>query len=148
MRDLANNIKVLQALIAAVVTASVNGADIDLQGFNSAALALNVGAEGDTLSGSVKFDFVLQEAPDDGTGSPGTYVNVTDNNKVTYGTVDANGIFATVDDNAEAPAVHRIGYIGIERFIRVVVTATGTHTNGTPIGVVAVLGDPDLKPVA
>jgi hypothetical protein len=148
MRDLANNLKALAALVAAVVTADTNGADVDLQGFDSAMIALNVGAEGDTLSGSVKFDFILQEAPDDGAGSPGTYVAVTDTKKVTYGTVDSSGIFATIDDNAEAPAVHRIGYIGTERFIRVVVDATGTHTNGTPMSAMAVLGNAELKPVA
>jgi hypothetical protein len=148
MRDIANNVKTLAAIVPVVVTADTNGVDIDLQGFNKVMLVLNIGIEGDTLSGSVKFDYILQEAPDDGTGSAGTYVIVTDNNLVTANTVDSSGIFATVDADAEIPAVHKIGYVGNKRFIRLVIDATGTHTNGTPHSCVAILSQAGLAPVA
>lgn len=148
MRDIADNVKVVAALVPVVATADTDGVDIDLQGFNSAMLILNIGIEGDTLSGSVKFDFILQDAPDDGAGSADTYVNVTDNNIVNYGTVDSSGIFLTVDADGEIPAITRIGYVGTKRFIRLKIDATGTHSNGTPMGCVAVLGNPLLAPVA
>lgn len=148
MRDIANNVKTIAALVPVVLTSDTDGVDVDLQGFNQAMLILNVGIEGDTLSGSVKFEFILQEAPDDGTGSAGTYVDVTDNNLVTGNTVAAGGIFATVDADAEIPAVHKIGYVGNKRFIRLEVDTTGTHTNGTPMGCMAVLSQASLAPVA
>ena len=67
MRDLANNISVAQSLAPAVRTADANGTGIDLQGFESATIVVDTGAEGVTLSGSVKIDFILEESSDNST---------------------------------------------------------------------------------
>lgn len=137
MRDISNRTVAVATQVPAVVTADANGTGIDLQGFNSAMVVVNTGAEGDTLSSSVKFDFILEESDDDS-----TYTAVTSSTSVTEGSVDSSGIFLTLDANGETPQCSQIGYIGGKRYIRCKIDATGTHSNGTPIGVVVVKGNP------
>ena len=114
-----------------------NGTTVDRQGFESCMFIVNSGIEGDTLSGSVKFDFILEESDDDSTFSA-----VTSSTSVTETSVDSSGIFLTLDANGETPQTSQIGYIGGKRYVRVKIDATGTHSNGTPISVQAVLGNP------
>jgi hypothetical protein len=137
MRDISNRTSVVKALAPAVVTADTNGSTIDLQGFNSAMMVMHTGIEGDTLSGSVKFDFILEES-DNGSD----WSAVTSSTDVTEGSVDSSGIFLTLDDNAETPQVTQIGYIGGSQYIRVRIDATGSHSNGTPMSAVVVKGNP------
>ena len=119
MKDLANNLTVLQLVDPVVVTADTNSTAIDTQFDNGAMLIVNVGESGDTLSGSVKFDYILQDSTDNASFSA-----VTDTKSVTYVTVDSSGIFATIDAAAEDDAVHVIGYVGPNRYVRVVIDAT------------------------
>lgn len=130
MIDLANNIAVTQLVDPVTATATTNSASIDLQFDNGAMVIVNIGESGDTLSGSVYWTLILQDSSDDS-----TWAAVTDTDYVTWGTVDGSGVFATIDAAAEDDSVHKIGYIGPNRYVRVAVTATGTHTNGTPIAV-------------
>ena len=62
---------------------------------------------------------------------------MTSSSRVSYAAVDSSGIYATVDAAAEDDAVYPIGYTGPERYVRIVCTKTGTHSNGTPIGILA-----------
>jgi len=137
MKDLANNISVAQSLAPAVRTADANGTGIDLQGFESATIVVDTGAEGVTLSSSVKIDFILEDSDDDS-----TYAAVTSNNLVTDGAVDSSGIFLTLDDNAETPQVASIGYVGGKRYVRVTADFSGTHSTGTPLSVSVIKGHP------
>ena len=137
MRDLANNISVAQSLAPAVRTADANGTGVDLQGFESATIVVDTGAEGVTLSSSVKIDFILEESSDDS-----TYSAVTSSTSVTDGSVDSSGIFLTLDANAETPQVATIGYVGGSRYIRVTADFTGTHSTGTPVAVSVIKGHP------
>tara|TARA_R100001443_G_scaffold19422_3_gene30991 strand:+ start:10114 stop:10548 length:435 start_codon:yes stop_codon:yes gene_type:complete len=136
-RDISNRTVAVATQVPAVVTADANGTGVDLQGFESAMVVVNTGAEGDTLSSSVKFDFILEDSDDDS-----TYTAVTSSTSVTEGSVDSSGIFLTLDANGETPQISQIGYIGGKRYIRCKIDATGTHSNGTPIGVVVVKGNP------
>lgn len=136
MRDLFNNVNVVSGMNSIVVNDDTEGTGltVDLQGYDSAMAVVNVGAEGDTLSGSVKFDLKIQHGDlSDGSDMAG----VTDQYQLIGVSADLTaGIFATIDDNAEAPAVHRIGYRGPKRYVRIFADTTGTHTNGTPMGIV------------
>ena len=136
-RDISNRTVAVATQVPAVVTADANGTGVDLQGFESAMVVVNTGAEGDTLSGSVKFDFILEDSDDDS-----TYSAVTSSTSVTEGSVDSSGIFLTLDANGETPQISQIGYIGGKRYIRCKIDATGSHSNGTPMGVVVVKGNP------
>lgn len=142
MKDLANNLSVLQLVDPVVVTADTNSTSVDTQFDNGAMLIVNVGESGDTLSGSVKFDYILEDSTDDSTFSA-----VTSATSVTYGSVDGSGIFATVDAAAEDDAAYVIGYVGPNRYVRVKIDATGSHSNGTPHSVSGVVS-PIHKPAA
>ena len=137
MRDISNRVKAVTCQDAKVFTADTNGTTVDRIGFESVMFLVNSGIEGDTLSGSVKFDFILEESDDDATFSA-----VTSSTSVTEGSVDSSGIFLTLDANGETPQTSQIGYIGGKRYVRVKIDVTGSHSNGTPISVQAVLGNP------
>ena len=137
MRDISNVTKAVTCQDAKVFTADTDGTTVDRQGFESVMFVVNSGIEGDTLSCSVKFDFILQESDDDSSWSA-----VTSSTSVTETSVDSSGIFLTLDANGETPQTSQIGYIGGKRYTRVKIDATGTHSNGTPISIQAILGNP------
>jgi len=141
MFDLKNNIKLVECLNAIVKTADTNATAVDTQGANSAMAIVNVGAPGVTFSGSVKVDVKLEDSADNS-----TFAAVTNNNFVTGGTVDSNGIWQTIDADGECNAVYGIGYVGPERYFRVVLDFTGSHSTGTAFGVVGALGNLESAP--
>jgi len=137
MKDLANNIVVAQSIAPVTGTADANGTGVDLQGFESATAVVDSGVEGVTLSASVKIDFKLEDSADNS-----TWAAVTSANAVTDGTVDSNGVFLTLDANAETPQASSIGYVGGNRYLRVVADFTGTHSTGTPYSASIIKGSP------
>lgn len=123
------------------------GLSIDTRGAEACMLVAHVGVSGDVLSPTVKHDLILQHADTDADGTDpeaADFTAVTDaqmvvvDDGVTFD--EATGRFATIDDAAEDPAVHRIAYVGDKAFVRLVVDTTGAHTNGTPMSALAVLG--------
>ena len=139
MKDLSNNINPAVSIINAVKTAAANGTGVDLQGYESATVLVDVGAEGDTLSSSVYFEISLEESDDDSTYTDVAQASIVD------GTISSGGIFLKLDGTAggnpdSAGGIFRVGYVGNSRYIRVVLAKTGTHSNGTPIGAMDVRG--------
>lgn len=151
-RDLHSNIEVV-ALLDPIVgnndTEGTPAAGLDTLGADSAELIAHVGTSGDTLSGSVKIDLILEESDDDL-----TYTAVTDANAVLVGSnsrvsaPDSNGLIATIDDAAEDNKHFRIGYRGDKRYVRIFFDFTGTHTSGTPIAQLGLLGKPSITPTS
>lgn len=138
--DLANNTAVALSYKPTVTTAAANGTGVDLQGYKSATLVAFIGAEGDTLSGSVHFEISLEHSDDNS-----TFTDVTQSD-ITNGTIASGGIWLKLDgtsggDPDTTGLVTQVGYIGGKRYIRGVIAKTGTHTNGTPIGLMVVKGD-------
>ncbi len=139
MKDLSNNIVPVVSLAAATRTAAANGTGVDLQGYESATVLVDVGAEGDTLSGSVYFEVSLEESDDDSTYTDVAQASIVD------GTIASGGIFLKLDGTTggnpdSAGGIFRVGYVGNSRYIRVVLAKTGTHSNGTPLGAMVVKG--------
>ena len=139
MKDLSNNISPAVSLAAATRTAAANGTGVDLQGYESATVLVDVGAEGDTLSSSVYFEVSLEEADDDSTYPDVAQAGIID------GTIASGGIFLKLDGTAggnpdSTGGIFRVGYVGNSRYIRVVLAKTGTHSNGTPLGAMVVRG--------
>ena len=137
MFDLKNNIELVECLNAIVKAADTNAAGIDTQGFNSSMAIVNVGAPGVTFSTTHKVDIKLQDSSDNS-----TFAAVTNNNYVTGGTVDSNGIWQTIDADGDCNAVYGLGYVGPERYYRVVLDFSGTHGTGTVFGVVGAQSNP------
>lgn len=139
MYDLSNSISPAISLAAAVRNAAANGTGVDLQGYESATIIVDVGAEGDTLSGSVYFEVSLEHSDDNSTFTDCAQADIID------GTIASGGIFLKLDGTAGGDPdttglIYRVGYVGGKRYVRVVLAKTGTHTNGTPIGAMVVKG--------
>jgi hypothetical protein len=143
-RELHSNIKVVQLLAPIVGNNDTEGTPtngLDTRGFDSAELVALLGDSGDTLSGSVKVDIVLEDSDDDV-----TYAPVTAASSVRYASdgvaaaPDSNGIIATIDAAAEDTRKIRVGYMGTKRYVRLKFDFTGTHTNGIPIAMLGILG--------
>jgi len=87
-------------------TGTVNGAGVDLQGFNGAAIEINAGLAGGT---SPSFTFQLEESDDDS-----VYTAVA--------SADLQGtepVVTTANDNT----IHKLGYLGNKRYLRVAISA-------------------------
>lgn len=133
MQDLANNIKLMQSIAPAVLDADANGTGVDTQGYENVAIVVDSGVEGITLSSTNKIEFELEHSDDDS-----TYVDAESSD--VNGTLGSNGLFLTLDDNAESPQISEIEYLGTKRYVRVVANFSGTHGTGTPVAAFVVLG--------
>lgn len=120
-------------LAPAVHSADANGFTVDRLGFDSVAFAVAMGAGGDMFNGSKRLDFIMEHS-DDGT------------------TWEPVGVDNVIGAEADEAGVRTIGYldgtIGDCRYVRLNLDVVGTHSAGTPLGVVAILGNPASKPVA
>lgn len=147
-KDLHHNIRVEQLLKPATVTTDATPANgLDTFGFESAELVALIGQSGDTLSGSVKLDVVLEDSDDDSTYAAVTNADyvLVDADGVTA-EPDSSGIIATVDAAAEDETKVRIGYRGPKRYCRLKFDLTGTHSNGIPVAELGILGHPRHGP--
>ena len=145
MQDLSNNISIGDSIINGVKTAAANGTGIDLQGFEEATAIVDVGAEGDTLSGSVYFEISLEHSDDDTTWTDLAQADIVN------GTIAAGGIWLKLDgttdgDPGTTGGDWQVGYVGGKRYLRLVLAKTGTHSNGTPISGVIVKSRPRAAP--
>ncbi|MAN63260.1 MAG: hypothetical protein CMI60_15080 [Parvibaculum sp.] len=143
MRDLHSNLGIVQSLDPAVTTATRVGAPIDRQGYESVEHIVSLGMSGDVLSPSVSLALRLEES-EDGTN----WTAIVNDSDVLGAAVDGSGIFALVDDSSEDGQAFAIGYVGDARYCRVQVELTGTHSNGTPVAALALLGHGSVKPVS
>lgn len=142
MRDLHSNLGIVQSLDPAVTTSTRVGAPVDRQGYESVEHIVSLGVSGDTLSPSVSLSMKLEES-EDGTN----WTAVVNDSEVLGAVVDGTGVFALVDDPAEDGQAIAVGYVGDARYCRVQVELTGTHTNGTPVSALALLGHGGVRPV-
>ena len=139
--DLENQFTVSQVIDPVVVTADALSSVINQAGFRDVTVAVAVGESGDTLSGSVYIELELQESDDDSTYTACANADIT--NSVTGTNV---GTFALIDAAAEDDVVKMCKYLGNKQYVKVNVNVTGTHTNGTPIGVLALQSGENYLP--
>ena len=145
MQDLTHNIVVSNSIINAVKTAAANGTGVDLKGFEEATAIVDVGAEGDTLSGSVYFEISLEHSDDNSTYTDCVQADIIN------GTIASGGIWLKLDgttggDPDTTGGNWQIGYVGGKRYVRLVLAKNGTHSNGTPIAGVIVKSRPRVAP--
>ena len=141
--DILNNVNIAQIIDPVTVTADANSSTIDLAEFGIASIVTLVGESGDTLSGSVMIELEVQDSPDDSVWTACADTDITD---AVTGT--NTGTYAVIDAAAEDDAVFSTQYIGDKRYCRTVVNVTGTHSNGTPIGAVAMKSGGNYRPQA
>lgn len=142
MRDLVSRLAQVQAIGPAVLSANNTPSTLDLQGYNSAAFLISVGAGGITFSSTNKIEFVVTHSDDDS-----TYVNVTDADVQGVSGISNGIVRSLVAAKAAADtAPTEIGYIGNKRYLKVLAQFSGTHGTGTPMSVVLVKGNGAVKP--
>ncbi len=136
MRDLYKNVLATQVSNPSTGNTTRTSSTIDMQGFNSLNVLVALGQAADTLSGTVYWTLKLTHSSDDA-----TYTDVAAG--------DIGSGVATVVVNATTldKVTYAFGYTGALRYIRAVATPTGTHTNGTPMGMIALRGNPNYAPV-
>lgn len=137
-RDLNNNVESAVLLPAATYAADNTPAAVDLQGFDSAAIALEIGVGGITFTGSNKIEFVLTHSDDDS-----TYTNVTDAD-IDGITGITGGIVKSLTAAHAAADVTQFGYKGAKRYLKLLADFSGTHGTGTPLSALVIKGRPAL----
>jgi hypothetical protein len=140
--SLYTNLSAASLLVPAVRNSDTNSTGMDLRDSENAALLFHIGASADTLSGTNKIELEMQESDDDSTYT--AVANADVNNYVTGTNV---GTAKVVLSNATASQAYIMGYKGYKRYIRGVLNFSGTHTTGTPIGVIGLKGRNHLTPV-
>jgi len=141
MFDIKNNLKIFKGFSPQTRTADLATQACDLQGFLGAMVIVPVGASGDTLSSTVLFNFKLSHSDDNS-----TFTDVTSNNDVTGGKLTGSS-WLKLDAPGDASKVYGIGYIGGKRYLKCTVVKTGTHSNGTIMGIDFIKGHPISAPV-
>lgn len=128
MRELYNDVGLVQALIPAVQSATATSEAIDLAGFDSALVLINTGA----IASSGNFTVKLQES------DTTTAEDFTD-----VGAANLVGSFATA---LAADSLYKVAYSGTKRYIRTV----ATKNSGTSIiaGIFVAKGHALTGPVA
>lgn len=143
MKDLFNNIGVVTVIPAAEYDDDNTPAAIDLQGFNSAVIALSIGVGGITFTTNNKIEFKLTHSNDDS-----SYEAVTVADLQGVDEVGTGGIIHALTAAHANPTLTKIGYVGGRRYLKLLADFAGTHGTGTPISAVALLGDATKAPVA
>ena len=141
MKDLIHDLLPVSTLtpILGHTTAQGTGLGVDLAGFEGAAMLAHVGVSGDTLAAGLKWTAQFQESD---TMTPGDFTDIAAADLLG----GANNV--VIDDAAEDDVIIARSYIGAKRYVRILFTQTGTHTNGTPIAAVIIKGKPRHAPVA
>ncbi|MDC3414272.1 hypothetical protein [Terrihalobacillus insolitus] len=124
MQDIKNSFDAPTTVAPASYTATVNGSGVDLSNFDSNMAVFQVGAI------------------TDGTHTP--KIQESDDN-VTFTDVVSTDQIGTLSDLA-ANTNQRVGYVGIKRYVRAVVTVSGA-TSGGVYGATVVRGHARKKPV-
>ena len=142
MKDMHSGVSVATLIAAAALNADNTPVAVDLAGYQSAEILLAIGAGGITFSGSNKVEFVLTHSDDDS-----TYTAVATADMIGV-TVASGGIIKSLVAAHAAGASYRFGYKGGKRYLKLLADFSGTHGTATPIAAMALLGEPDVEPVA
>lgn len=149
MKDNFSNIKKVQCVAPqALTTSDIDGDGIDLEGYHSATLDVAFAS----MSGNDSSNFValkIEESDDDITYSavdPAELVGLPENtSSLTNGIWKSLGSASTSGTLGElGNAIYSIGYIGMKRYIRVVIDVTGTLS--TIVASNAILGHASQAP--
>lgn len=142
MREIHSGITRDVAIGNATLAADNTPAAIDLLGYDTAEILLDIGIGGITFSGTNKIEFVLTHSDDDS-----TYSNVADGDMVGV-TGIASGIIKSLVAAHAAAAVYRYGYIGGKRYLKLLADFSGTHGTGTPIAASVLKAHANRQPQA
>jgi hypothetical protein len=138
MKDLHSQIDIVELIPAATYDADNTPAAVDLLGFESAEIALAIGAGGITFTTNNKIEFVMTHSDDTSSFAP-----VTADDLLGVASVSSGIVKSLVAAHATAD-VTRFGYRGGKRYVKMLADFSGTHGTGTPIAAVVAKGHPHM----
>lgn len=118
------NIKVEKVKDPTTPTASFDSSSVDASGYETAQAVVYYGTNGDTLDGSNYLTCKIQHSVNDS-----DWVDIPDDN-IVGSTANAFGVN---NDAADDNALYTLGCKDFNKWLRIVVTLTGSMTYGTPI---------------
>jgi hypothetical protein len=147
-REIFNSIKIESVVRAQVLTATPTATVINMSDASSVNFVIDMGNSGDTLSGSVYWTISLEDSPDNS-----VFTAVTDAESLLIaidGTKQANATSIVVDAPTEDTKIFEISYKnpGNKQYLKLLITATGTHSVGTPMSASAIKGYLKVEPEA
>lgn len=107
-------------------TASINGSSVDLVGYGAAMAVVHAG----TIT--------------DGTHTPKLQESSDNSSFSDVAAADLDGVFAALTSNT----IQRVGYKGSKRYLRVVVTVTGSPATGGKFSAAVLRAHPTYAPLA
>ncbi len=132
MRDAYHKVAKGHLLKPAQISSTTKSNYIDIQGFEAALIAINLGV-GANLDAGDYYTFKVQESD---TTTDGDFSNVASADLI--GDWDGDGLVIDADDEDEITKL--VSYIGAKRYIRIVATETSDTANGTLyVGIIAIL---------
>lgn len=143
MRDIYNNIGIVQAIEPATFAADNTPVAVDLLGFDSAAIVLHIGAGGITFSDTNKIEFKLTHSVNDS-----TYDAVTIDDVRGLASVGAGGIVKVLVAAHASADVTKFGYVGGRRYLKFLADFSGTHGTGTPMSALVIKGHAASVPIS
>lgn len=129
--DFESNIKT-DIVVVTQMAAAIDGESVDMKDYRNLAFVAALGDSGDTLAAGLYIELEIEDSEDDSTFADCADALVT--NSVTG---NNTGTWALVNAPAEDQLAIVTEYKGSARYVRPVVSITGTHTNGCPISIVA-----------
>lgn len=129
--DLYHEMSPASSIVAQAVTAPVNGAAVDLQGFDGALILIDAGTfSGTTPTATVK----IQDSPDSTTWTDVAAANLI-----------GGALPATIDTTNDVTLYER-AYRGVQRYLRVIVSAVTGTTPSLPLSAVITRSNARKKP--
>lgn len=142
-KDLHSNFGAAALLPVAAYAADNTPDAVDLKGFDSALIVLEIGVGGITFSGTNKVELKLTHSNDDS-----TYDAVTVDDMLGLASVGTGGIIKSLVAAHAAATVERFGYVGGRRYLKLLADFSGTHGTATPLSAIVLKGHPSVAPVA
>jgi hypothetical protein len=135
MRDIYNNIDIVNAIDPAELGADETSSAIDLQGYESAEVVIHVGAGGITFDSDNKVEFKLTHSDNNS-----DYAAVDEDDVEGIDSVGTGGIIHSLIAAHASATVTEVGYIGGKRYLKLHADFSGTHGTATPMAATVVKG--------
>ena len=127
--------------VPASKSATFTSSPVNIQEYSSSEIEFIFGASSqDTLSDSIFWTCTITECDT----YDGSFTAVAAADIIDWTKTPANSV--VVDDNAECGFTYRIGYKGNKKYLKGVITATGSHSYGNVLGMIAHPGDKRMGP--
>lgn len=137
MKDLKNKTGLVQLLEPTDLAHTTTKSKLlDLAGFNGAVLEVSIAA----LTGVDGSNYVTPKLQESDTTADTAFTDVSSD--------DLIGAFSAVNSTSLDSVIQSVGYKGVKRYVRVVLTYTGTAITAGVIGVTGILGLANVEPVS